>query len=129
MKNYKYPTVLSFLLIFFTACSSVKPPNTLATQARERINQAESIGAQEGAPLELREAAQYLSEAETSMKRDRHEEAQLALEKSLISSELAIARTNSQKAQKAASEIEKNLDVLRRETTPNSQTNFSSDEL
>lgn len=111
------------LFAITTACSSVKPPNSLATQARERIIQAESIGADQEAPLELREASQYLSDAEASMQRNRHEEAQLLLEKSLITSELAIARTNSQKAQQAAAQIEKDLDLLRRESTPNTQSN------
>lgn len=115
------------ILTLATACTSVQPPNSLATQARERIKQAESIGADKGAPLALREANQYLSEAENAMQRDRHEEAHRFLEKSLISSELAIARTNSQKAQEAAGQIEKDLDLLRRETIPNSQSNTSYD--
>ena len=108
-------------LAFAAACSTVQPPpTTLLTQAQERVRQAESAGAQESAPLALRDAQQYLSEAENSMQKERFDEAQQLLEKSLISSELAIAKTGSSKAQDAAEQIEKDLDVLRREAGPNS---------
>lgn len=118
MKNYPFRFILPFALVFTAACSTVQPPNTLMTQAQERVRQAESVGADQSAPLVLREAQQHLNDAQRSMQRERYEEAQQALEKSLISSELAIARTSSTKAQKAAEEIEKNLDLLRRESTP-----------
>lgn len=117
---------IPFLLVFIAACSTVQPPTTLVTQAQERVRQAENVGADEAAPLVLREARQYLNEAEKSMQRERFEDARMLLEKSLINSELAIAKTSSTSAQKAAEEIEKNLDMLRREATPNSQTNSYS---
>lgn len=117
---------IPFFLVFIAACSTVQPPTTLVTQAQERVRQAENVGADEAAPLVLREARQYLNEAEKSMQRERFEDARMLLEKSLINSELAIAKTSSTSAQKAAEEIEKNLDLLRREATPNSQTNSYS---
>lgn len=113
-------------LVLASACSTVQPPTSLLTQAQERVRQAESVGAEESAPLILREAQQYLNEAEQLMQKEDFEEAQPVLEKSLISSELAIARTGSQKAQKAAEEIEKNLDLLRREAAPSANRTSSS---
>lgn len=118
MKIHPFHLIAPAVLVLASACSTVQPPTTLLTQAQERVRQAESVGAEESAPLVLREAQQYLSEAEKSMQKEHFEEAQPLLEKSLISSELAIARTGSQKAQKAAEEIEKNLDLLRREAAP-----------
>ncbi len=118
--------VIPFFLVFIAACSTVQPPATLVTQAQERVRQAESVGADDAAPLVLREAQQHLSEAERAMQKEQFEEARLLLEKSLINSELAIAQTNASNAKKAAEEIEKNLDLLRREATPNSQSNSYS---
>lgn len=126
MKSYPFRIFVPFFLVFVAACSTVQPPNTLVTQAQERVRQAESVGADDAAPLVLREARQHLTEAEKAMQKEQFEEARLLLEKSLINSELAIAQTNSSNAEKAAEEIEKNLDLLRREATPNSQSNSYS---
>ena len=126
MKKYSIRLITLFTLVFFGACSKVQPLNTLLTQAQERVRQAESVGADDAAPLALREARQYLNEAEKSMQKEDFEDAQRLLEKSMISSELAIARTGSSNAQKAAEEIEKNLDLLRREATQDTQSNSYS---
>ena len=125
-KTRSLRVVIPFFLVFIAACSTVQPPATLVTQAQERVRQAESVGADDAAPLVLREARQHLSEAERAMQKEEFEEARLLLEKSLINSELAIAQTNSSNAKKAAEEIEENLDLLRRETTSNSQSNSYS---
>jgi hypothetical protein len=122
MKNHYFRFLLPFAFVFTAACSSVPAPTSLLTQAQERVRQAESAGAEEAAPLALRDAQQYLNEAQNSIEKKRFEDAEKLLEKSLISSELAIARTSSSKAQTAAEEIEKNLDVLRREATPESRS-------
>lgn len=126
MKSYPFRFFIVFSLVFAAACSTVQPPNTLVTQAQERVRQAESAGAENAAPLVLREARQQLSEAERAMQKEEFDDARLLLEKSLINSELAIAQTSSSSAKKAAEEIEKNLDLLRREATPNSQSNSYS---
>lgn len=126
MKIRPFHFILPAALMFTAACSTVQPPTTLLTQAQERVRQAESVGAEESAPLVLRDAQQYLNEAEKSMQKERFDEAQQLLEKSMISSELAIARTGSSKAQKAAEEIEKNLDLLRREAGPDTSSPVSS---
>ncbi len=126
MNTYRSHLVLPFVLLFFAACSTVQPPNTLVTQAQERVRQAESVGADNASPLVLREARQHLNEAQKAMEKEQFSDARLLLEKSLINAELAIAQTNSKNAVKAAEEIEKNLDLLRREATPNSQSNSYS---
>lgn len=113
------------LLIFSIGCSTVQPPNSLATQARERIQQAQSVGADRAAPLALREANQYLSQAEDAIRAQRYKEATHLLEKSLANSELAIVRTSSSKAQKAADQIEQDLQILQEESL-NRQTSTTS---
>lgn len=113
-------------LATMVACSVVQPPNTLATQARESVQRAESLGADETAPLVLREANQYLSQAEQAMQREDFKEATRLLEKSLINADLAIARTNSQKSQQAAEEIEQNLEALRNKAVDGSDSDSYS---
>lgn len=107
---------ISLCIVGLAACTVVEPPNTLATQARESIQRAKSVGADESAPLALREANQYLSKAESAMNNEEYENATRLLEKSIINSELAIARTNAQKTQTAANQIEQSLDALRNKT-------------
>ena len=128
-KNFISAAVALILVCAMTACTSnAKRPDTLAIQARESVKKAESVGAEEKAPLALRDASQYLSEAEQAMEEEEYREAQRLLEKSMINSELAIARSNASSAKKAAEEIEKNLETLQDETLqgeikPNSQSN------
>jgi hypothetical protein len=119
MCREKYMKIfLAFLLVFTLAScqSNAQRPEMLAAQARESVEKAQSVGAQEKAPLALRDASEYLSRAEEAMSDRRYDEAQVLLEKSMINSELAIARSNSASARKAAEEIEKNLDALQSET-------------
>lgn len=119
-------TAIALCLAGLMACTAVEPPNTLATQARESIQQAESVGADESAPLALREANQFLNQAESAINQEEYEEAQKLLEKSIINSELAIARTNSQRSQRAAEQIEQGLDALRRQSSTDSESNTYS---
>lgn len=108
---------ISLCIIGLAACTVVEPPNTLATQARESAQRAKSLGAEEAAPLALRDANQQLQKAERAMNNEEYEEARRLLEKSMINSELAIARTNAQRNQRAAEELEQSLEALRRGTS------------
>lgn len=104
------------------ACASVEPPDTLATQARESVEHAQSVGAEEQAPLLLREANQQLAKGEEAMQKDEHEEARRYFEKSMINSELAVARTNAERSRIAAQQINENLDALKNQTSTPSDT-------
>lgn len=117
MKNLSQNTLaVSLLFLTLAGCqSNGERPDTLAVQARESVEKAQSVGADEKAPLALRDANQFLAEAEVAMKDKRYQEAQRLLEKSMINSELAIARSNSTTVKKASDEIDKNLDTLQDE--------------
>lgn len=119
-------SAVGLCLAGLAACTAVEPPNSLATQARESVQRAEGLGADEGAPLALREANQLLNQAQTAMENEEYEEAQLLLEKSLINSELAITRTNSQRSQRAAEQIEQSLDALRSESSSDADSDSYS---
>jgi len=105
----------SFVLLLGACQSNAQRPDTLAVQARESVKKAESAGAAQKAPLALRDADQYLSKADEAIEEKDYEEAQFLLEKSMINSELAIARSNAVDAKKAAEEINKNLNTLQNE--------------
>lgn len=117
--------VLTVCFAGVSACSSVEPPNTLTTQARDSVQRAKSVGAEQQAPLALREANQFLAKAEEAMVNEEYKEARYLLEKSMINSELAIARTNAKKSKEAASQIEQNLDALREEGSVSDQDTYS----
>lgn len=111
--------VVALVSALFACASNAKRPDTLAIQARESIQKAESVGADQKAPVALRDANQYLSQAQQAMTDKKYQEAQYFLEKSMINSELAIARSNATSAKKAAEEIENNLNTLQNEVVPN----------
>lgn len=113
---------MALCIAALAACASVEPPDTLATQARESVEHAQSIGAEEQAPLVLREANQQLAKGEQAMQEDEHEEARRFFEKAVINSELAVARTNAERSRRAAQEINENLDALRNQSSTPSDT-------
>lgn len=114
--------VIAFCAISLAACAHVEPPDTLVTQAQESIEHAHSLGAEEAAPLALREANQNLDKAKQAIDNQEYEQAHRFLEKSMVNSELAVARTNAQRSQKAAEQIEQNLDALRKQIVGTSGT-------
>ena len=114
--------IIAFCAIGLAACAHVQPPDTLVTQAEESIQHAHSLGADDAAPLALREANQNLEKAKQAMNDQNYEQAQRFLEKSMVNSELAVARTNAQKSQQAAEQIEQNLDALRKQIVGTPET-------
>lgn len=108
-------TATSFALLLAACTSVTDAPRTLQTQAETNINQAESAGADEHAPLALRNAKQHLDNAEKAMQEEHHEEAKMLLEKAMIDADYAIAKTNSEKSQQAAEQVRTNIQTLEEE--------------
>jgi|GEM_PF-3432686 len=112
---FRSTSALALILLLGACQGNAQRPDTLVIQARESVKKAESAGAVQKAPLAMRDASQYLGKAEEAMSDKDYQEAQFFLEKSMINSELAIARSNAVDAKKAAEAINKNLDTLESE--------------
>lgn len=119
---------IAICLATLVACASIDPPTSLATQAHESVQRAKEMGAEQSAPLALREANQYLDQAELAIQQQEYKKAYPLLEKSLINSDLAISRSQAKKSQQAALQIEENLEALKNQAFKNNKADSDTDE-
>ncbi len=118
MRQWKY----LLLLVFITgACASTKPPTQQLTQLETSIKQAEQIGADDYAPLEIREARKKLEEARTLNAKEKYEDAERMAERerAMVDAELAQVKTLSSKSQKAVQQLRESIKTLQEEIENN----------
>jgi hypothetical protein len=107
------PMIVGIALI--AACGSTNPPTQQLTETRMVIEQAEEVGAQEYAPLELREAGIKLQQARDAVEDKEYEKAKRLLEHARVDAELAQVKALSAKSQEAAAELRESIRVLKEE--------------
>jgi hypothetical protein len=100
-------------------CATTPQPTAEITRARTLIEQAEKAGAQRYAAVELDQARNKLRLAEAAANDGKKEEGRARANEAASDAELAMARTNSGEAKKAADEVQDSTDTLRRETERN----------
>jgi len=103
--------------IFLTACGSTNPPTQQLTETQMVIQQAEQMGANEYAPLEIREARKKLNQAEAAVKEKEYEHAIRLLEHARVDAELAQMKSRSGKSQEAVTELRESIRTLQEEIT------------
>jgi uncharacterized protein YqfA (UPF0365 family) len=102
-----------------TACGSTNPPSQQLTETQMVIQQAEQQGAEEYAPLEIREAKIKLSQAREAVDNKDYEKAILLAEQARADAELAQIKAQSGKAKKAVAELRESIRVLKAEIERN----------
>jgi hypothetical protein len=107
------PMIVGIGLI--AACGSTNPPTQQLTETRMVIEQAEQVGAQEYAPLELRDAGIKLQQARDAVEEKEYEKAIRLLDHARIDAEVAQVKALSAKSQKASEELRESIRVLREE--------------
>lgn len=107
--------VAYFVAMTLISCSSIDVPRRMAQDAQDRVDQAHTVGAEQHAPVAYKDAQKFLKKAESEVESGDNKSAVYLLEKSIVNAELAIAQTHAQKSQKAAEQIESNLEALQRE--------------
>jgi hypothetical protein len=107
------PMIVGIVLI--AACGSTNPPTQQLTETRMVIEQAEQVGAQEYAPLELRDAGIKLQQARDAVEEKEYEKAIRLLDHARIDAEVAQVKALSAKSQKASEELRESIRVLREE--------------
>ncbi|MCH8569663.1 MAG: DUF4398 domain-containing protein [Balneolales bacterium] len=122
MKQYYKFLACVIGLGLLTACGSTNPPTQQLTETQMVIQQAEQDGAEEYAPLEIREAKIKLNLAREAVEKEEYEEAILLAEQARVSAELAQVRAQSGKAQKAVAELRESIRVLKAEIERNQRT-------
>ena len=96
-------------------CASTPRSEPEITRARTLIEQAEKAGAQQYAAVELDQARNKLRLADAANKDGKHDEAKARANEAAADAELAMARTNSGEAKKAADEVQQSTETLRQE--------------
>ncbi len=107
-------TAIGFILV---GCASAPPPPTQdMTRARTLIEQAEKVGAQRYAAVELESARDKLRQADAAQQEGDQEIANERAAEAVADAELANARAMSGTARNAAEELQKSNETLRQET-------------
>lgn len=110
------PYVLLYsILILVGACASTKPPMQELAQTEAVINQADQVGAEDYAPLEIREARKKLQQARELEAEEKFEKAQRLAIRAEVDAELAQAKALSEKAQNAVQQLRESIKLLREE--------------
>jgi len=107
------------LLGWLTACGSTNPPSQQLTETQMVIQQAEQLGAEDYAPLEIREARIKLELAREAVKTKEYEKAIRHAEHARVDAELAQIKAQSGKAQKEVAELRESIRVLKAEIERN----------
>jgi len=112
-----FTVVIGFSLL--TACASTNPPNQQLTETQMVIQQAEQLGAEEYAPLEIRDANIKLGLAREAVEDGNYEKAIKLAEHARVDAELAQIKAQSGKAKKEVAELRESIRVLKAEIERN----------
>lgn len=111
----KASTTILFMFFLAGCADKVPPPTQQVTMATQAIAQAETSGAFEFAPLELKSARDKLSQAQRAMEKEDNLKARRLADEATIDANLAEAMARSAKAQKTVEELKENIRALREE--------------
>lgn len=103
------------LLLLMSGCVSTQFGPDVFDSADRAIAAAESAGAEELAPLELRFAREKLAEARRGYEFKEYDVALYLIEQSEINSELAIEKSRTAKSRRKANEARRANELLREE--------------
>lgn len=103
------------LAVILASCASTRPPMQEIAQSEAVINQADQVGAEEYAPLEIREARKKLQNARELESEEKYEEARRMALRAEVDAELAEAKALSEKAQNAVQQLRESIRLLKEE--------------
>lgn len=119
-KTARYGLILGILFIL-ASCASTKPPTQELARTEAAIDQADQVGAQDYAPLEIREARKKLQQAKELSAEGEHEKAKRLAERAEVDAELAESKALSEKAQSAVRQLRESIRLLKEEINQNQQ--------
>jgi hypothetical protein len=106
--------------IIIAGCAGIPPTEQMAV-SKVAVSNASSAGGNEFAPLQLRSAMEKMDAAERAMAAEDYVLAKQLAEEAQVDAQLAAATARSAKAQKAASALQEDNRVLRKEIDRNAQ--------
>lgn len=102
-----------------SGCASVPPPNEEISNAELALREADSVGAVEFAPLQMRIAREKLDEAKALVRKGEEEdmvEARRLAESALVEAQLADQTARAEIAVQNREEAQATIEAMRRET-------------
>lgn len=112
--NVKLILYLGITLVL-VSCASTKPSMQELAQTEAVINQADQVGAEEYAPLEIRESRKKLQQARELEAEEKYDKAQRLAIRAEVDAELAQAKALSEKAQNAVQQLRDSIRLLKEE--------------
>lgn len=111
-------SAIAALSMTLAACGSKAPrPVSEMALAGSALQNAESSGAREYAPIELRIAREKKDAADAAMAKKDYSKARYLTEEARVDAELARAAADAQKSRLALKEAQDNIDMIRQEVT------------
>jgi hypothetical protein len=112
---FKVSATILFMFLLAGCADKVPPPTEQITLATRAIAQAESSGAFEFAPVELKSARDKLSLAQRAMEKEDNLKAGRLADEATVDANLAEAMARSAKSRKTVEELKENIRALREE--------------
>ncbi len=119
MNLYQKLLTLVIGLGLLTACASTNPPTQQLTETQMVIQQAEQLGGENFAPLDMRNAKIKLDQAREAMKDENYKKASQLADEARVDAELAQIKAQSGKAKKEVAELKESIRVLKAEIQRN----------
>jgi hypothetical protein len=108
--------LVTLSIAVMTGCATQVPaPDKQVTLATQSIVQAESSGAVEFAPLELKSARDKLNQAKLAMDKEENIKARRLADEAMVDANLAEAKARSAKSQMVVVELKESIRVLQQE--------------
>lgn len=108
-------TAMLAVALTLGACASDPIPSASLATARSAITEAEAAGAMQSAPVELLSAREKLDRAQNAVSEEQYVAAQRFAERAEADALLAERRARAMKAERAAQELARSNELLRRE--------------
>lgn len=98
---------------FLVACAGPGPkPDSELQAAESSVQQAEAADARKFEPVLLNQAQNKVADARELMDEEQYRKAERLLEQAAVDAQLAAARSETEKAQRAVAEINRSIDEL-----------------
>lgn len=121
-----YSTVAFIVIVSLSGCGSVSDlTKERVSRSEVAVQQAQqTIGNSEAGAVELQRARDSLSQAQQALKNNDEKQAERAAQQAQLNADLAVAKSQSASARKAAEELQASIRALRNEAE---RGNSSSD--
>lgn len=112
-------SMIACIVLVIGACATTNVPAPDTSEAEAMIKQAEEAGAQEYAPVELRNAREKVEQAKAYVEQEKNAEALRMTQQASVDAELALIKARSAKAQEAVKQLQETIETLREEIERN----------